>query len=129
MCRTCSTRRSFAISTRSRRSWSRASAAPASTRNTVWSRPAAESHSCPASSARAPRERQGRRLGETMKLASLKGGRDGKLVVVSRDLAWCTDASFIAPTLQAALDDWGRVEAPLRLLATDLEHGVIPRER
>ena len=64
-----------------------------------------------------------------MKLASLKGGRDGKLVVVSRDLAWCTDASFIAPTLQAALDDWGRVEAHLRLLATDLEHGVIPRER
>jgi fumarylacetoacetate (FAA) hydrolase len=64
-----------------------------------------------------------------MKLASLKGGRDGRLVVVSRDLAWCTDASFIAPTLQAALDDWGRVEPHLRLLATDLEHGVIPRDR
>src|SRR3954447_9976230 len=64
-----------------------------------------------------------------MKLASLKGGRDGRLVVVSRDLAWCTDASYIAPTLQAALDDWVRVEPHLRLLATDLEHGVIPRDR
>jgi fumarylacetoacetate (FAA) hydrolase len=64
-----------------------------------------------------------------MKLASLKGGRDGRLVVVSHDLAWCTDASFIAPTLQAALDDWGRVEPHLRLLATDLDHSVIPRDR
>jgi fumarylacetoacetate (FAA) hydrolase len=64
-----------------------------------------------------------------MKLASLKGGRDGRLVVVSRDLAWCTDASYIAPSLQAALDDWLRVEPHLRLLATDLEHGVIPVDR
>ena len=44
-----------------------------------------------------------------MKLASLKSGRDGKLVVVSDDLAWYADASHIAPTLQAALDDWDRV--------------------
>lgn len=64
-----------------------------------------------------------------MKLASLKAGRDGKLVVVSNDLAWCADASHIAPTLQAALDDWDRVEGDLRNLATDLEHGAIPRER
>lgn len=64
-----------------------------------------------------------------MKLASLKGGRDGRLVVVSRDLAWCADASHIAPTLQAALDEWSRVEGDLRNLATDLEHEVIPRER
>lgn len=41
-----------------------------------------------------------------MKLASLKDGRDGKLVVVSRDLTKAADASDIAPTLQAALDDW-----------------------
>ena len=32
-----------------------------------------------------------------MKLASLKSGRDGKLVVVSDDLAWYADASHIAP--------------------------------
>src|SRR5438105_12963630 len=64
-----------------------------------------------------------------MKLGSLKQGRDGRLVVVSRDLAWCADASHLAPTLQAALDDWGRVAPQLELLAMDLEHGVIPRDR
>lgn len=64
-----------------------------------------------------------------MKLASLKGGRDGRLVVVSDDLAFYTDAAPIAPTLQAALDDWERVEPALRNLATDLAHGAIPRER
>ncbi|MES2904179.1 MAG: fumarylacetoacetate hydrolase family protein [Pseudomonadota bacterium] len=64
-----------------------------------------------------------------MKLASLKGGRDGRLVVVSDDLAYYADAAHIAPTLQSALDDWDRVEPGLRNLATDLEHGTIPRER
>src|SRR3954468_10492070 len=64
-----------------------------------------------------------------MKLGSLKGGRDGRLVVVSRALAWCAEAGHIAPTLQSALDDWTRAEPQLRLLATDLEHGVIPRDR
>ena len=64
-----------------------------------------------------------------MKLASLKHGRDGALVVVSSDLAWYADAAAIAPTLQAALDDWDRVEPDLRNLATDLEHGAIPKER
>ncbi len=64
-----------------------------------------------------------------MKLASLKSGRDGRLVVVSDDLAWYADAAHIAPTLQAALDDWARVEPDLRNLATDLAHGAIPQER
>ncbi len=64
-----------------------------------------------------------------MKLASLKGGRDGRLVVVSNDLAWCADASAIAPTLQAALDDWDNLEPLLRGLAESLEHGAAPRER
>src|ERR1700759_1619616 len=50
-----------------------------------------------------------------MKLGSLKGGRDGRLVVVSDDLAWCAPAGHIAPHLE--------------LLATDLAHGAIPRER
>ena len=52
-----------------------------------------------------------------MKLASLKHGRDGRLVLVSSDLAWFTDAFLIAPTLQAALDDWDRLEPDLRALA------------
>jgi fumarylacetoacetate (FAA) hydrolase len=64
-----------------------------------------------------------------MKLASLKGGRDGRLVVVSNDLAWYAPADTVAPTLQAALDDWERCEPALRALAETLEHGGLPRER
>jgi fumarylacetoacetate (FAA) hydrolase len=64
-----------------------------------------------------------------MKLGSLKGGRDGRLAVVSDDLAWCADASHIAPTLQAALDDWHMAEPLLRNLATDLAHETIPMMR
>jgi fumarylacetoacetate (FAA) hydrolase len=64
-----------------------------------------------------------------VKLASLKGGRDGRLVVVSNDLAWCADAQHIAPTLQAALDDWDRIAPALEALATDLAHEAIPMMR
>ncbi len=64
-----------------------------------------------------------------MKLASLPGGRDGRLVVVSRNLAWCAHAGHIAPTLQAALDGWERIAPQLELLATDLDPGAIPRAR
>jgi fumarylacetoacetate (FAA) hydrolase len=64
-----------------------------------------------------------------MKLASLKSGRDGRLVVVSDDLAWCADAAHIAPTLQAALDDWERLAPKLEALATDLAHEAIPMMR
>ncbi|MDD5028449.1 MAG: fumarylacetoacetate hydrolase family protein [Rhodoferax sp.] len=50
-----------------------------------------------------------------MKLASLKaGGRDGTLVVVSRNLARCRAVPTIARTLQAALDDWDALEPQLR---------------
>ena len=64
-----------------------------------------------------------------MKLASLKHGRDGKLVVVSDDLAWCADATSIVPTLQAALDDWVRAEPHLHALAEGVNHGSVVRER
>jgi fumarylacetoacetate (FAA) hydrolase len=64
-----------------------------------------------------------------MKLGSLKGGRDGRLVVVSADLAWCADATHIAPTLQAALDDWAETAPQLELLSTDLAHEAIPMMR
>ena len=64
-----------------------------------------------------------------MKLASLKGGRDGRLVVVSNDLAWYAPADRIALTLQAALDDWDRCEPELRGLAEGLEHGSVPKAR
>ncbi|MFI4936544.1 MAG: fumarylacetoacetate hydrolase family protein [Caulobacterales bacterium] len=59
-----------------------------------------------------------------MKLASLKAGRDGRLVVVSRDLARCVEAGDIAPTLQAALDDWERIAVELGGLAARLESGA-----
>lgn len=64
-----------------------------------------------------------------MKLASLKSGRDGQLVVVSDDLAWYADASHIVPTLQAALDNWESISPLLEALATDLSHEVIPMMR
>lgn len=64
-----------------------------------------------------------------MKLASLKHGRDGRLVVVSSDLAWFADATHIAPTLQAALDGWDRLLPALQNLSTDLDHEAIPMQR
>lgn len=65
-----------------------------------------------------------------MKLATIKdGSRDGRLVVVSRDLTQMTDAAFLARTLQAALDDWARVAPHLATLAQSLETGAVPAER
>jgi len=56
-----------------------------------------------------------------MKLASLKQGRDGQLVVVSRDLSRFASAVAVAPTLQAALDDWTSAEPRLTEIADALE--------
>jgi fumarylacetoacetate (FAA) hydrolase len=64
-----------------------------------------------------------------MKLASLKAGRDGRLVVVSRDLAHCTPAEAIAPSLQAALESWAEAEPKLRALTEDLEAGRVEGQR
>jgi fumarylacetoacetate (FAA) hydrolase len=58
-----------------------------------------------------------------MKLASLKGGRDGRLVVVSKDLTRCADARAVAPTLQAALDNWDAALPGLTEIADALEAG------
>lgn len=63
-----------------------------------------------------------------MKLASLKQGRDGKLVVVSRDLLTCIVADYIAPTLQNALDNWDSVSPKLAQLSDDLNTGKIKGE-
>jgi fumarylacetoacetate (FAA) hydrolase len=57
-----------------------------------------------------------------MKLGSLKeGGRDGTLVVVSKDLKRAVRATGIAPTLQRALEDWQSVAPRLNALAEVLE--------
>lgn len=58
-----------------------------------------------------------------MKLASLKGGRDGRLVVVSNDLTRYTSAASVAATLQAALDDWANARPALEAIAKELEAG------
>lgn len=59
-----------------------------------------------------------------MKLASLKNGRDGRLVVVSRDLKHAIAADGIAPTLQNALDNWERVAPQLQELYGSLNVGA-----
>jgi len=65
-----------------------------------------------------------------MKLASFNdGSRDGKLVVVSKDLTRCCAAGYIAPTMQAALDNWERIAPRLEALYTDVEHQAVPCER
>jgi fumarylacetoacetate (FAA) hydrolase len=58
-----------------------------------------------------------------MKLASLKRGRDGELIVVSRDLSRALPANPIAPTLQAALDNWPVAAPALERLYNDLNSG------
>ena len=59
-----------------------------------------------------------------MKLATLAdGSRDGRLAVVSRDLRRAMPADLVAPTLQAALDDWARARPALEALARELEAG------
>lgn len=59
-----------------------------------------------------------------MKLATLKsGGRDGTLVVVSRDLLRAVPVPAIASTLQAVLDDWAELEPRLREVYDRLNSG------
>lgn len=60
-----------------------------------------------------------------MKLASSRNGRDGALLVVSRDGARVASASDIAPHLQAALDDWERLAPRLRERFEELESRAI----
>jgi fumarylacetoacetate (FAA) hydrolase len=61
-----------------------------------------------------------------MKLATLRdGSRDGQLLVVSRDLSRACHASAIAPTMQAAIESWSRVEPDLRALYEKLNQGEV----
>ena len=60
-----------------------------------------------------------------MKLASLKtGGRDGSLIVVSRDLEHYVSVADIAPTLQAALDGWQQTAPRLNTRYAELNAGT-----
>jgi len=61
-----------------------------------------------------------------MKLGSLKeGGRDGTLIVVSRDLTRAVRATGIAGTLQRALEDWSNVAPRLNALSEQLNAGGV----
>ncbi len=65
-----------------------------------------------------------------MKLATLKDStRDGRLVVVSRDLTRCSEVGHIARTLQAALDDWAHAGPRLARVAEGIETGSQPTMR
>src|ERR1041384_2924852 len=59
-----------------------------------------------------------------MKLASLReGGRDGRLVVVSRDLSRAVRVTDIVANLQSALDEWDVVAPRLRAVSETLDRG------
>ncbi len=60
-----------------------------------------------------------------MKLASINLGRDGQLVVVDSLILRYETATAIAPTLQAAMDNWDSCAAPLQELFGQLESGEI----
>jgi fumarylacetoacetate (FAA) hydrolase len=65
-----------------------------------------------------------------MRVATLRDGtRDGRVCVVSHDGERLAPAEGIVRTLQAALDDWDRVEPRLRALATELDAGKVRGER
>jgi fumarylacetoacetate (FAA) hydrolase len=49
-----------------------------------------------------------------MKLASLRSGRDGMLIVVARDLKTYVAVPHIAPTFQSAIDDWANTAPQLK---------------
>ncbi|MGY6554141.1 MAG: fumarylacetoacetate hydrolase family protein [Wenzhouxiangella sp.] len=60
-----------------------------------------------------------------MKLGTLKqGGRDGTLIVVSRDLKRAAPATGIAPTLQFALDSWDTTAPRLQVLSDEVNAGT-----
>jgi fumarylacetoacetate (FAA) hydrolase len=64
-----------------------------------------------------------------MKLASLKQGRDGALVVVSRDLSRCVAVPHIAHTLQAALDNWADAAPRLMRVYDLMNEGDVAGEK
>ena len=64
-----------------------------------------------------------------MKLASLKHGRDGMLVVVSRDLSRAVAVPHIAHTLQAVMDDWAHTAPRLSRVYDLMNEGPVAGEK
>jgi len=63
-----------------------------------------------------------------MKLACLKSGRDGRLVVVNKAMNRYVSVTEIAPTLQNALDNWSTCGPSLRKISQALEENQIESE-
>lgn len=63
-----------------------------------------------------------------MKLASVKQGRDGQLMVVNKALTKMASVHFIAPTLQYALDNWEQVSDKLQDRFEQLDSGALEGE-
>ena len=61
-----------------------------------------------------------------MKLASLKSGRDGRLCVVSKDLAKAVEVAHVVTTLQQAIENWDAVSEELGLVDARLNAGHAP---
>lgn len=64
-----------------------------------------------------------------MKLASYRSGRDGRLMVVSRDLASAAPAGEVVGTLQGLLDDWDALAPRVQQISDDLNAGRRPDAR
>ena len=62
--------------------------------------------------------------GRLLKLGSLRSGRDGRLIVVSRDLERAVEVGEIAGTLQAALENWSKLAPALTEVSAELERGA-----
>lgn len=69
------------------------------------------------------------RLLSGMKLAPLKHGRDGRLVIVCDNLAWCAAAPPLYATLQSVLDDWDRASSELESVSQSLAQDSVPSSR
>ena len=61
---------------------------------------------------------------DKMKLASLKHGRDGQLIVVNSDLSKAVKVQHIAQTMQNALDNWAEIAPKLQETYDALENGT-----
>jgi fumarylacetoacetate (FAA) hydrolase len=59
-----------------------------------------------------------------MKLVTLGGGPDGRLALADRLLTRVVEVADIAPTMQAALENWDEVESRLRIRSGELEAGT-----
>ena len=69
-----------------------------------------------------------RQLHEELPVGLLEALVPGQLAVVARDLKTAQLAGAIAPTLQAALDDWANISPQLEAIYAQLNAGQAPQD-